>query len=129
MDEGTMPWDGPDESPPIYDLYTEENQIRRKLNEDVKKMREDGITLAKCEYEYQVNKALKTLEYRDIGMAATVIAQIINGVEPVATLRFERDCAQVEYDADKESINVGKKNLGIVEAQLQREWSTPQASF
>ena len=118
-----------DYSPPQYDLYTEERQLRSKLPEYIEEYRRCGIEYAKRDREYYVLKAEKTLELKDGGMPATVIAQVIKGVEPVAAAREKMLVAEVMTRAALEAILSTKLQVKLVDGQLQREWANPQAGY
>lgn len=116
-------------SPPQYDLYSEEQQLRTKLDECIEEYRRCGIEHAKRDREYYVIKATKTLELKDDGMPATVIAQVIKGVESVAAAREKMLVAETMTRAALEAVMSTKLQIKLVESQLQREYSTPQAGY
>ena len=55
-------------------------------------------------------------------MPVTLINQVIYGYEDIAKLRFERDTAQVKYNANLEYINVLKIQVKLMSNQLDKEW-------
>ena len=55
-------------------------------------------------------------------MPVTLINQVIYGYEDIAKLRFERDTAQVKYNANLEYIQTIKLMIRILENQLSREY-------
>lgn len=114
---------------PQYDLYSEEQQLRTKLDECIEEYRRCGIEHAKRDREYYVIKATKTLELKDDGMPATVIAQVIKGVESVAAAREKMLVAETMTRAALEAVMSTKLQIKLVESQLQREYSTPQAGY
>lgn len=115
--------------PPQYDLYVEERQLRSKLDALIDEYRRCGVEHAKRDREYYVLKATKTLELKDQGMPATVIAQVIKGIEPVAEAREKMLVAEVMTRAALEAILSTKLQVKLVDGQLQREYSTPQAGY
>lgn len=115
--------------PPQYDLYTEEQQLRSSLDRHIEEYRRCGIEHAKRDREYYVLKATKTLELKDQGMPATVIAQVIKGIEPVAAAREKMLVAEVMTRAALEAVLSTKLQVKLVDSQLQREYSTPQAGY
>lgn len=114
---------------PQYDLYSEEQQLRTKLDECIEEYRRCGIEHARRDREYYVIKAAKTLELKDDGMPATVIAQVIKGVESVAAAREKMLVAETMTRAALEAVMSTKLQIKLVESQLQREYSTPQAGY
>lgn len=116
-------------SPPQLDLYTELQRLRTDLDDYIAEYGRCGAEHARLDREYYVLKAAKTLELRDGGMPATVIAQVVKGVEPVAAARERMLVAEVMTRAALEAIMSTKLQIKTVESQLQREWSTPQAGY
>ena len=86
-------------------------------------MRKNGESLAQKERDYKVSLTQEITRLRADKYPVTLISQMIYGIEPVATKRFDRDMAQAKYTANQEHINVTKLKLRIVESQLNREWS------
>ena len=56
-------------------------------------------------------------------MPVTLINTVIYGYEDIARLRFERDTAEVKYNANNEYINTLKLQIRILENQLSREYT------
>lgn len=119
----------PDFATPQADLYTEIQQKRNDLNKCIRLLRETGTALAEAEREYRVMLRAETLALRDEGLPATLIRDVVRGVDDVANLRFERDKALVIYEANKDAVNAVKLELRLLDAQLQREYGTPQAGY
>lgn len=74
-------------------------------------------------------KAAKTLELKEKGVPATVIAQVIKGEESVAAARERMLVAEVMTRAALEAVLSTKLQVKLVDSQLQREWATPQAGY
>jgi hypothetical protein len=115
--------------PPQYDLYVEERQLMSKLDRLIEEYGRCGVEHAKRDREYYALKAAKTLELKEQGMPATVIAQIIKGVDPVAGAREKMLVSETMARATLEAILSTKLQIKIVESQLQREYSNPQAGY
>lgn len=115
--------------PPQYDLYMEERQLRLKLDDLIEEYGRCGIEHARKDREYYALKAAKTLDLRDHGMPATIISQIIKGVDPVADAREKMLVSDTMTRATYEAILSTKLQIKLVESQLQREYSNPQAGF
>ena len=116
-------------APPQYDLYSELQQLRSSLDELIAKYRRCGSEYARLDREYHTAKAVMTLKMRDEGVPATVIAQVIKGVDPVAEAREKMLSAEVMTRAALEAVMSTKLQIKLVDSQLQREWSTPQAGY
>ena len=103
--------------------YAELWELRLALAAALEKKRESGFQLAKNQKAYKVAKASLILRLRAEGMPATLIRDVVAGDEAVSDLALARDCAQVTYDTEQEVINATKKNIGIVQDQINHEWA------
>ena len=112
-----------------YDLWQEIEQKRRELNICIKELRKSGTAYAEAERAYKVQLRETCLRLRSKDMAIGMIQLTCYGVPEVAELRFKRDVAEAVYVANKEAINSCKLQLRLIEGQLGREWSTPQAGM
>lgn len=111
------------------DLYSEIQQKRRELDVCIKELRKSGTAYAEAERIYKIKLREWCLKLRSQDMPVGLIDKTCYGIPEVAELRFERDCARVVYDANKDAINAIKLELRILENQVQREWSTPPANM
>ena len=59
-------------------------------------------------------------------MPVTLIDKVIYGLPSISTLRFQRDCADVVYNANQEAINVKKLQIKIIQKQIDKEWGSPE---
>lgn len=99
-------------------------QLIQELNASIKALKSNGVKLAETERAYKMALSKEALLMREQkGVPATLISTVIYGIPEVARLRFERDVAQVTYDANKEHINITKLKMRIIEAQIGREWN------
>lgn len=101
------------------------NEIENKvslLDKAINDLAKNGYDLATKEREYKIAVNKKALELRAEDMPVTLINQVIYGYEDVANLRFERDTADVKYNANQEYINTIKLQIRILESQLNREY-------
>lgn len=96
------------------------------LDKAIKELAENGYDLATKEREYKVAVNQKALKLRAEDMPVTLINQVIYGYEEIAKLRFERDTAEVKYNANLEYINTIKLQIRILENQLSREWGNTE---
>lgn len=104
------------------DLYNDINELIKRLNTSVVKLKDYGKELAEAERDYKVTLRQEALKLRNDGMPVTLINQIIYGIPEVADKRFKRDVAETMYNVALENINSTKLQLRILENQLQREW-------
>lgn len=112
-----------------YDLWQEIEQKRKELSVCIRELRKSGTAYAEAERAYKVKLRETCLRLRSQDMAIGMIQLTCYGVPEVADLRFKRDVAEAVYTANKEAINSCKLQLRLIESQLQREWSTPQAGM
>jgi len=92
------------------------------LDKAIKELAQNGYKLAECERDYKIAVNKKALELRSQDVPVTLINQVIYGYEEIAKLRFERDTAQVKYNANLEYIQTIKLMIRILENQLSREY-------
>lgn len=102
----------------IDDLQTKNVQLEQAL----RTLRANGTALAEAEKNYKEAVSKEALRLKDEGMAVTLIDKVIYGLPSISTLRFQRDCASVVYEANQEAINVKKLQIKLIEAQISREW-------
>ena len=102
----------------IDDLQTKNMHLEQAL----RTLRSNGVALAEAERKYKEAVSKEALRLRDEGMAVTLIDKVIYGLPTISTLRFQRDCAEVVYQANQEALNVTKLQIRLIESQLAREW-------
>lgn len=102
----------------IDDLQTKNMHLEQAL----RTLRSNGVALAESERKYKEAVSKEALRLRDEGMAVTLIDKVIYGLPSISTLRFQRDCCEVVYQANQEALNVTKLQIRLIESQLAREW-------
>lgn len=106
------------------DLFSEIQELIKKLDTAIKTLSKNGQALAEAERDYKITLRQEALKLRqEKNMPVTLISQIIYGVPEVADKRFKRDIADTMYQTNLEFINTTKLQLRILENQLSREWS------
>lgn len=105
------------------DLWQEIEEKNKMLDKAIKDLAQNGYDLATKERDYKVAVNKKALELRADDMPVTLIQQVIYGYEEISKLRFERDVAEVKYNANQEYINTIKLQIRILESQLDREYN------
>lgn len=108
------------------ELLEELATLNRQLDEALKNFRPNGIAKAQAEKEYKEMVSKESLRLRDEGMPVTLIDKVIYGLPSISTLRFQRDCALVVYEANQEAINVKKLQIKIIQKQIDKEWGMPE---
>lgn len=104
------------------ELWQEITEKQKMLDKAIKELAQNGYKLAECERDYKIAVNKKALELRSQDVPVTLINQVIYGYEEIAKLRFERDTAQVKYNANLEYIQTIKLMIRILENQLSREY-------
>lgn len=104
------------------ELWNEIQEKQKMLDKAIKELAQNGYKLAECERDYKIAVNKKALELRSQDVPVTLINQVIYGYEEIAKLRFERDTAQVKYNANLEYIQTIKLMIRILENQLSREY-------
>lgn len=104
----------------------EELQIKtQELDKSIKSLRHTGTEYAEAERSYKVTLREHALRLRsEKDMPVTLIQQVVYGVPEVAEKRFTRDVAEAVYRANQEAINSIKLQIRIIDAQINREFST-----
>lgn len=106
----------------MNDLWLEIQDKQKMLDKAIKELAQNGYDLAMKERNYKIELCKKALELRSNDTPVTLINQIIYGYQNIPDLRFERDTAQVKYDANQEYIQTIKLQIRILEGQLSREY-------
>ena len=104
------------------ELWSELSEKRALLDKAIDTLAKNGYELAARERDYKIAINKKALELRAEDTPVTLINTIIYGYEDIAKLRFERDTAEVKYNANNEYINTLKLQIRILENQLSREY-------
>ena len=105
-------------------LYSELQAKTKALDISIKTLRSNGTEYANAEKEYKILLRKECLRLRDEGMAIGMIDKTCYGIPSVAEARFKRDVAECVYKANLEAINSIKLQMRLIEAQIQREWSS-----
>ena len=103
------------------ELWQQIEEKHKMLDKAIDTLAQNGYDLAQKEKEYKIELCKKALELRSKDTPVTLINQIIYGYENIPELRFNRDTAQVKYNANQEYINTIKLQIRILESQLNRE--------
>lgn len=103
-------------------MWQEIQKRSEMLDKAIQELATNGYDLAEKEKKYKTAVSQKALELRANDTPVTLINQIIYGYKEIADLRFDRDVAEVKYNANLEYINVIKLQIRILENQIAREW-------
>ena len=104
-------------------MWNEIEEKTKMLDKAINDLAKNGYDLAEKERNYKIAINQKALKLRSEDMPVTLINQVIYGYEDIAKLRFDRDTAEVKYNANQEYINTIKLQIRILENQLNREYA------
>lgn len=111
----------------MSDPFTLQAELEQALNEAcerVEEMRSLGYAMAEAERKYRVAKQQRILFERNTNNTpVTIIHDVVAGYEDIAELKCKRDCAEVDFDANREAILYWKKKTDSIREQIQREWT------
>ena len=105
-----------------YELINELNELCNKLTVTGRQLSKYGKDKAIAEHDYKICLRQEALKLRSQGEAIGMIDKTVYGIEEVAKKRLDKDIAETMYDTCKESINVLKLKIRILDAQISREW-------
>ena len=103
-------------------LWEEVNVIKVQLDTALRTCRENGLKATLAEVEYRKEKAKEILRLKSEGCPATLIPDIVKGLENVAILYQDKLDKEVIYKSNIEAIQVKKLELRTMEAELEREY-------
>ena len=92
------------------------------LDKALQQLGKRGRDYAQAEQDYRIALAKKIAVEREKGTPVTIISDICRGDKDIALAKFQRDVAEITYDAAKEACNVYKLQLRLLENQIDREW-------
>lgn len=105
------------------DLFEQIQKLTAELDASIRMLRKNGEAYAEAEKDYKMELAKESLKLRqEEGLPVTMMNLVIYGKKNVAEKRFKRDVEEVNYETNKEHINITKLKLRLLEAQLNREW-------
>ena len=105
------------------ELWQQIEEKNKLLDRAINDLAKNGYDLAEKEKNYKIAVKKKVLELRAENMPVTLIQLTIYGYDEIATLRFDRDNAEVKYNSNQEYINLLKLQIRILESQLNREYT------
>ena len=108
----------------MNELMGEINLKRQQMHEALRQIKIRGRERAQTEKDYRVALRAEYLKERDNGTPVTIISDICRGSPSIAALKFERDVADSLYFSACEAVNVYKRELTILENQINREWNS-----
>lgn len=83
-----------------------------------------GRAKAEAERAYRIAKRTRILwERGENGTPVSIISDVVCGYDDIAALRFARDCADAEYEANREALLLAKKQVDTVREIIAREWA------
>lgn len=108
----------------MQDLYAQLDELTDLLDEALETCRTSGCAYAENEAEYRKALRVAILEERAKGTPVTVTGDLCRGRPDIAELKRLRDSSEAIYKASQEAINVYKLRIRMLDAQIQRVWSS-----
>lgn len=108
----------------MQELYAKRDELEQLLAEALEECRMSGIKLAENEAEYRKALRIEITEARADKVPVTIISDLCRGIPYIADLKQARDSAEAIYRASQEAINVNKLRLRMVDADIQRTWTS-----
>lgn len=105
------------------DLYNELMLKQQQLDYSLKQMPILAKKYAEAYTNYRIELAKELTRLKNDGMAVTIAYDIARGKPEVAKLKFEEIANEGLYNACKESINVKKLEIKILQEQINKEYS------
>lgn len=81
-----------------------------------------GLDRAKKEREYREAFCKKILALRAEDFPVTISQDVARGCDEVSALRFDRDCADVIFEASKHTIFTNNIRLRVLEMMCKQEF-------
>lgn len=111
------------------DLYSELTGKTKQLDWCIKELRKSGTAFAEAERAYNVSRREWCLRLKSQGMAIGLIERTYKGIPDVADALFAMRVAETTYKANQEAVMSLKLQLRLLDNQISREWSNPQADL
>lgn len=112
------------------DLVNARDDALARAESCISQMAALARNLAAAERAYKIEKRKRILWEREQNKTpATLLLAIVDGYEDISDLKFARDCAEAEMDANKEAALLAKKEAAILQEQIAHEWTKPSISF
>ena len=108
----------------MQDLYRKRDELEDMLMSENDTFRRSGILFAENLAEYRKAVRVETLKERANGTPVTVTSDLVRGIPYVADLKQASMSAEAVYKSSQEAINILKIRLRIVEAEIQRAWTS-----
>lgn len=105
-------------------LTEELDELTDRLEAELKTCKESGCQYAENEAEYRKALRIAILEERSKGTPVTVISDLCRGRPDIAEKKQLRDCAEALYKASSEAIMALKLRIKVVDADIQRTWTS-----
>lgn len=107
----------------MKELWEEINDVQGELETSLQSLKQNGEIYAEAKRQYYIRLRQEELYLRNCGYPVTLIPDMARGEHEVASLRFEKDKAEVIYDANRDALNVCKLKLRVLTEQFTREYT------
>lgn len=104
------------------DLINDLNALLDAMPAGIHQIAKWGDEYANAEKQYRMLVRQEILKAQTEGTPATLVKDLVRGIEEVADAKFKRDRAEAFYKAAQESVNVNKLKARLYDNQINREW-------
>lgn len=106
------------------DLINKLSRLIEQLDISVRSLRVTGEEFAKADMEYKVKLSEALLRLEAEGRPVSNLQYIARGMKEVANAKYQQIRKEAIYKANIEAIQSLKLQIKILDAQIQREWTS-----
>lgn len=105
------------------EIWEEIELNEQAMSEAQRTLLPNWMNYCKAKQEYHIAKAKAILKLRTDGCPATLILDIVKGIDVVAELGYKRDIAEAIYKSNIEAINVYKQKANDLRMFFEKEYT------
>lgn len=98
-------------------------ETMRQAFEANDRARRGGVALATANADFRAKRAAEVLRLRAAGMPASTAHDAAYADEGVNRALMLAEVAQADYDADREEVNLRKREADILRDQIRADWA------
>lgn len=106
-----------------FELQTALNETMGYAYEANRRARLEGVRAARLRAEYRCELAKEIARLRANGVAASLAEKMAHGAAAVSDAAMQADMADVNYQVDREEVNLRKRDADIIREQIARDYS------
>lgn len=106
-----------------FELSAALNDTMNQAYEANRRARVEGRRAAEARADYKAALASEMARLRADGTPASMAEKLAQGAKRVRDLSIAAEMADVDYQADREEVNLRKREADILREQIQRDYS------